>query len=171
MTTQRAIDFHQRLGIGIDADWCKGNQDRLLFQQARDRGDNYPAMFAARGFSSARIRIKEYNLNHEVFPGLHLFMEIVEAIQLCNQCGLTAVVAFQAEDFKADPSPAERDRVIEWWQTMALYLRNFDCAFNLVIETTLEVRHNDAALNDLYQRCADAIAEIDPDRVLSLIHI
>lgn len=166
MTTQRALDFHARLGIGVDVDWCKNPTDRILFQQARDRGDNYPAKFAARGFDHARIRVKEYNLQHSVIPGLTLSMEIVEAVELCNQCGLTAVVAFQAEDFKERPTAEERDRVVEWWREIALLLRNYDCAFNLVIETTLEVRHDDAALNDLYQHCADTIAFVDPDRVM-----
>lgn len=164
--TTKAIDFHAKLGIGFDADFAKNSSDRLLYQQALTRGQIYPALFKARGFSSARIRVKDYDLTNSVIPGVTLLDEIEGIVGDCNDCGLTAVVAFQGEAFKEAPTVTERDRVVEWWKTVASALKDYDCAFNLIIETTGVVRQNDAALNDLYQVCCDAIAAIDPDRVM-----
>lgn len=166
MATQNVIDFYSKLKVGFCADWAKNSQDRLLYQQALARGQRYPALFKARGFDHTRIRVKDYDLTNSVIPGVTLLDEIEGIVGDCNDCGLVAIVAFQAEEFKENPTPEHRDQVVEWWKTVAARLKDYDCAFNIVIETTLAVRHNDAALNDLYQVCCDAIATIDPDRVM-----
>jgi Cellulase (glycosyl hydrolase family 5) len=165
--SQKAIDFHSRLHLGIDTDWLKNDSDRELYVEARKLGISLPLKFKQRGFDHARLRVKEYDLLLiEPKTGLSLIAEIEQCVSDCNAASLTPIVAFQCEGFKLDPSVAERERVVAWWKMVAARLEGVDVAFNILIESTDLVRKNSAALNDLYKECAKEIALIDPERVM-----
>lgn len=167
MLTRPTIDFYAQLHTGIDVDWCKNQTDRRFYSRAMAANISFPQLFKQRGFDHARIRIKDYDL-YSVFEGtgLTLSNEILYRVIECNDARLTPIVAFQAEHWKENPtSELERNQVIEWWQNVTRLLRGYDCAFNILIETTLIGKNNDQWLNLLYKECVAAIQVIDPDRV------
>lgn len=167
MSDQKTLDFHASLGVGLDVDWCKNQTDRRFYSRAMEAGISFPAMLKQKGFGHARIRVKDYELT-QVFEGTGdlLVNEITDRVVECNDVGLVPIVAFQAETWKENPtSSIERDRVAGWWQMMAVALKGLHCGFNVLIETTLIGKNNDAALNQLYRECVAAIRGIDPDRI------
>lgn len=167
MTTQKTLDFFNSLKIGCDVDWLKTNNTRRDYQRAIDAGKSLPQIFKDRGFDHVRLRVTEY----DTFPifeatGMDLITETCRVMEGCRDVGLTAILAFQAEDWKLNPGSAETERVAAWWKQMAASLRGLPGAFNLIIETTLIGTAKIAELNRLYARCAEEIKMIDPDRVL-----
>jgi endoglucanase len=168
MPSQKAIDFHSRLGTGIDVDWCKNRSDREDFTKALAAGVSVPQLFKDKGFDHARIRIKEYDLTTvEPTTGKTLLQEICDCVEACIDAGLIAIVAFQAESWKENPCDAQADIAAEWWRNVALALSGSgdNVALNTIIETTLIGTTNNTALNNYHRKCCDAIWSVDSERV------
>lgn len=162
--------YQTMLGVGMDVDWLKTGKGRKYATKSRNEGTNIPLLFKQRGFDHVRLRVKEYNLT-SVFQttGMTLLAEIEAVVDECLGADLIPVLAFQAHDFKLDPtSDIEKNRVADWWDTVAKQLvsKDFNLTYNLLIETTDEVKKNNDDLNDLYQKVRDKIRETDSARIL-----
>ncbi|CDF40089.1 unnamed protein product [Chondrus crispus] len=173
-SAQRAIysrdEYQTMLQVGMDVDWAKTNHGRKYAVKSRNSSVNVPLIFKERGLSHVRIRVAEYDLTaaHEK-TGMNLLDEIEKLVDECLAADLIPIVAFQAEGFKTDPtSEAEAIRVVNWWQSVATRLeaRDYRLSYNLIIETTEDVRFHNDRLNELYQNITDAIRATDEHRIL-----
>lgn len=147
------------LGVGLDVDWIKTGSGMETYFQAKERGLSFPQVLKNRGFSHARIRIKDYDIDTD---------KIVQVVDDCLVANLLPIVAFQGQHFKDDPTESTRQGVIEWWKRVALALKDHpkEVSFNLIIETTENVRNNPEALNLLYAECSCEVLAISPDRIM-----
>lgn len=145
----------------MDVDWLKTSVGQEFYFAAKAKGISVPKVLKDRGFSSARIRIKDYDLTT-------LLPDIVTVVGDCLAADLTPVVAFQGQNFKDSPNDVTRAEMIAWWKAVATALRDFPerVLLNLLIETTDNVRNNPGALNLFYSECRSEIYAISPDRVL-----
>ena len=148
-------DYQQRLGKGMDVDWSKTNQGRRHYnaQAAAD--------FAAAGVSHVRIRVAD-DLGEELLEGLD------RQIADCLEQGLIPIIAYQADDFKNDPSEENLRRVADWWGEVAERYKgsSYLLSYDLLIEATDALNKQPERLNDLYEQVVARIREHDPERIL-----
>jgi hypothetical protein len=166
-----AHEYVKNLGNGIDTDWLKVKPTRTAYQKAKSQGISIPQLFKERGFNHIRLRIQDYTLG-AVGKGIHTtFLEEIAAVVTdCLDANILPIVAFQGEDFKLNPIPAERLRVLNWWEEVATRLVNFDerVAFNIIIETTGAIKDHNDELNLLYQEAYQRIHDISPQRIIAV---
>lgn len=147
--------YQKLLGKGMDVDWSKTNQGRKYYNQQA------AADFAAAGVSHVRIRIAD-KATDELLAGLD------NQIADCLQNGIIPVIAYQADDFKNDPSDKNLRKVVDWWSKVAerysgcSYLLSFD----LLIEATDALNKQPERLNELYEQLVTEIRKTNPDRMI-----
>lgn len=143
------------LGRGMDVDWVKTGQGM------EDYNAKAPQDFKKLGFSHVRIRIAD-DISEDLL--LHLDRVITD----CLSCGLIPVVAYQANDFKENPSDANLDRVVAWWKTVSERYKNSSnlLSFDLIIEVTDELNNQPATLNRLYEKAVAEIRVANPYRII-----
>lgn len=120
-----------------------------------------PQDFKKLGFSHVRIRIAD-DISEDML--LHLDRVITD----CLSCGLIPVVAYQANDFKENPSDANLERVVAWWKTVSERYKNTSnlLSFDLIIEVTDELNNQPATLNRLYEKAVAEIRVANPYRII-----
>ncbi len=157
-------EYQNMLKSGMDVDWAKTTQGRDAIKKARNSGINVPKLFKERGLSHVRIRVKDDVLSDET-----LLDEIEKAVDESQSVGLIPIVAYQAAEFKDDPTNDEvTDSVVLWWEKVANRLKSkpYSLAYDIIIETTGEVKKHNDRLNLLYQKVVTALRKIDPKRIL-----
>ncbi|KAI0557409.1 Cellulase (glycosyl hydrolase 5) [Gracilaria domingensis] len=169
--TYTPAQYQSLLGVGMDVDWLKTGSGRTQNWKSREqRGVDVPQVFKDRGFSHVRLRVKEYDL--EVInpkTGVSLLEEMKRTVDDCLDSALIPVLAFQGARFKSDPTnPDEMDAVVDWWVAVATALQDRDylLSYNIIIETTEEIKKHNDKLNELYQRVETAVHAIDATRIL-----
>ncbi|CAN8070202.1 unnamed protein product [Agarophyton chilense] len=163
--------YQTLLGVGMDVDWLKTTSGRTQNWKSREqRGVDVPQIFKTRGFSHVRLRVKDYDLSSiNTKTGLSLLEEMRRTVDDCLDSGLVPVVAFQGAAFKDDPTnPDEMDAVVDWWIEVATSLQDRDylLSYNIIIETTGELKKHNDKMNELYQRVESAVHAIDAQRIL-----
>lgn len=147
--------YQSMLGRGMDVDWSKtrGGQESYNEQTAAD--------FAAAGISHVRIRIAE-DISEELLEGLD------RQINDCLKYGIIPVIAYQADDFKNDPSEENISKAVQWWKTVAERYASYShlLSFDLLIEATDSVSKQPDKLNEYFERAVTEIRKTDPERII-----
>lgn len=157
-------EYQKMLKVGMDVDWCKTNPGRTAYQKAHTNGINVAQLFKDRGFSHVRIRLKD-----SVITDPTLLDELKVMIDDCIKADIIPIIAYQAYDFKIDPASDDAiDDVVKWWEKIANAFKDYPyiVSYNLIIETTEEVKNHNDRLNLLYKKTADALHKIDENRIL-----
>lgn len=150
-------DYVRLLGKGIDVDWSKTRLGREHYsvQAVKD--------FKAAGVSHVRIRVAD-KATEELLRGLD------QQIKDCLDNGLIPIVAFQADDFKNDPSLARMQEVVDWWKTVSERYRDYSprLAFDLLIEATDALNKQPEKLNELYEKAVVEIRKTNDTRIVMI---
>lgn len=150
-------NYQRLLGHGMDVDWSKVKEGR----------ENYSAQtvddFRREGVSHVRIRVKD-DLTDDVLESLD------RQIHDCLERSMIPVLAYQADEFKNDPSQRTIDGVVEWWRTIAARYQNKShmLAFDLMIESSDELNKEPELLNQMIEQTVTAIRETNPDRIIMM---
>jgi hypothetical protein len=143
------------LGKGLDVDWAKDRKGIAAYSAAA------PTAFRKRGLGHVRIRVtSELTATQQ----RHIDRILSDSLK----AGLVPILAYQADDFKNDPSNANLDRVVAWWSTAAKRYANVSpkVAFDLIIEVTDALNDNQPQLDALYEKTVTAIRISNPKRMI-----
>lgn len=143
------------LGKGMDVDWAR-------FRYSMEGYSSKTVMdFKQVGLSHVRIRVKD-----EISP--QLFEVLDQRISDCLEYGLIPILAYQADEFKLEPSAENQEKVVEWWRQTAEHYQDYPhlLSFDLLIEATDAVNHQPEALNRLYEASVTAIRKTNPTRII-----
>jgi len=166
----RPYEYQALLKTGMDVDWVKTGAGRIAAQNSHDNGINVPAIFKERGLNHVRIRVTENILDDSTdVTGKTLIQELTNVVDDCIDAGLIPVIAYQAKPFKLNPTDDDiLYEVVEWWKTVAEHFKDYPytVAYDLIIETTDEIKKHNDRLNLLYEELAREIHAIDPERIL-----
>jgi len=158
------FDYQQILKVGIDVDWCKTQDGRFYATKSHKEGVNVPLLFKQRGFSHVRIRIKD-----SVLSDPSLLQEIKDMVDDSIKAGIIPIIAYQASEFKDNPDSDEvLNGVVEWWKKVATTFKDYPytVSYDLIIETTKELKKRNDRLNLLYEKAVSAIHQIDNKRIV-----
>jgi len=157
------LSYQKMLKTGMDVDWAKTSEGRDWARKSHEEGINVPQIFKNRGLSHVRIRVKD-----DVLSDPTLLQEIKDLIDDCFKADLIPIIAYQAKEFKENPTDdSTLNHVVAWWQkiTETFKDRPYKLAYDIVIETTEEVKKHNDRLNLLYKTAVDKIHQIDPKRI------
>lgn len=150
-------EYVKILGKGLDVDWSK-----------TDKGiDNYNTKtvtdFKEKGIDHVRIRIAK-DATEELLKGLD------KQIKDCIDNGLIPVVAYQADEFKNDPSQEKINKVVKWWGTVAERYKDYSylISFDMLIEATDALNKAPEKLNEIYEAVVTEIRKSNPERILMM---
>ncbi|GAB2918896.1 cellulase family glycosylhydrolase [Rhodococcus aerolatus] len=148
-------DYQRSLGAGLDVDWSKTSSGLRQFSEQTVRD------LAARGMTTARIRVVD-----DVTP--QLLTQLDQQVRACEDAGVVPVIAYQADAFKKDPSPARLQAAVAWWQAVAAHFGSTapTLSFDLIIEVTDALSSQPDTLNAFYEQAVSAIRADDPQRNL-----
>lgn len=134
-------DYQSLLGKGMDVDWCKTSKGKQYYSTMACKS------FKVSGVTHVRIRIKD-SLSDKLFESLD------KQINDCLEYGIIPVVAYQANEFKNEPTEENIQRVVQWWRTVAERYKNksYLLAFDLLIEATDALNKQPDKLNEIYER-------------------
>ena len=166
-TTPEAImpkAYQKMLNTGMDVDWLKTTQGREASSRSHAAGINVPEIFKKRGLSHVRMRIRD-----DILSDSTLLQETKDLVDDAIEAGLIPIIAYQAAAFKDNPTDdAVLAHVKAWWVKMAETFKGYPyvLSYDLIIETTKELKKHNDRLNLLYKEVAVAIRQIDPKRIL-----
>ncbi|HBK3302049.1 cellulase family glycosylhydrolase [Citrobacter koseri] len=150
-----ASRYAQQLGVGMDVDWARTERGIREFDPLVVRD------FQAKGFKHVRIRVAGEPTEARL---IHL-RKLVEA---CEQYGVIPIIAYQADEYKNDPSPGNEQEVINWWVAVAHYFaqRSPLLGFDLIYEPAEKLNHSQASLNRVYDKTIRTLHAMDPQRMI-----
>lgn len=150
-----AARYAQQLGVGMDVDWARTEQGIREFDPLVVRD------FKAKGLTHVRIRVAGEPTEARL---IHL-RKLVEA---CEQYGVIPIIAYQADEYKKDPSAGNEKEVVNWWVAVAHYFRQRSplLGFDLIYEPAEKLNHNQVSLNRVYDKTIRTIHAIDPQRMI-----
>ncbi|MDN8600760.1 cellulase family glycosylhydrolase [Citrobacter sp. S2-9] len=150
-----ASHYAQLLGAGMDVDWARTERGIREFDPLVVRD------FQAKGLTHVRIRVAGEPTEARL---IHL-RKLVEA---CNQYGVIPIIAYQADEYKNDPSPGNEKEVENWWIAVAHYFAQSSplLGFDLIDEPAEKLNRSQASLNRVYDKTLRAIHAIDPQRMI-----
>ena len=141
----------------MDVDWSKTNQGRAYYSS------QIPLHFRQAGISHVRIRVQD-SLDPQLLQSLD------RQISDCLENSIIPIIAYQADDFKNNPSDEELARVVEWWGSIAEHYQDASplLSFDLLIEATDALNKDSDALNRLYEAVVTEIRKTNPRRILMI---
>ena len=144
--------YQDMLGHGMDVDWSKTNQGREYYTEKT------AADFAAAGVDHVRIRIAD-----EITP--ELLESLDKQVEDCLEYGIIPIIAYQADDFKNDPSDKNMKKAVKWWKEMAEHFEDtsYLLSFDLLIEATDELNKDSERLNDYFAEAVTEIRKTNPE--------
>lgn len=150
-----AAQYAQQLGVGMDVDWARTDRGIREFDPLVVRD------FKAKGLTHVRIRVAGEPTEARL---IHL-RKLVEA---CEQYGVIPIIAYQADEYKKDPSAGNEKEVVNWWVAVAHYFGQSSplLGFDLIFEPSDKLNHNQASLNRVYDKTIRNIHAIDPQRMI-----
>ncbi|MFD3158739.1 glycoside hydrolase family 5 protein (plasmid) [Haloimpatiens sp. FM7330] len=148
-------DYQKLLGKGMDVDWSKTSQGQKYYNEQAVKD------FKEAGISHVRIRITQ-KATEELLDGLD------KQVTDCLKNGIIPIIAYQADDFKNDPSEKNIEKVVNWWTTISERYKNYShlLSFDLLIEATDALNKKPEKLNDLYERIVPEIRKMNPTRII-----
>ncbi len=150
-----AEHYAQQLGVGMDVDWARTERGIREFDPLVVRD------FRAQGLTHVRIRVAGEPTEARL---IHL-RKLVEA---CEQYGVIPIIAYQADEYKKDPSTGNEKEVVNWWVAVAHYFGQSSplLGFDLIYEPADKLNHNQVSLNRVYDKTIRMIHAIDPQRMI-----
>ncbi|WP_237898384.1 glycoside hydrolase family 5 protein [Brevibacillus brevis] len=150
-------DYQKRLGKGIDVDWSKTSKGRLYYssQTVQD--------FKEAGVSHVRIRIAD-QADEKLLQGLD------KQIEDCLNAGIIPIIAYQADEFKNEPTEQNIQLVVDWWTKVAERYKDTShlLAFDLLIEATDALNKQPEKLNQIFERLVTEIRKTNPTRIIMI---
>lgn len=150
-------DYQKLLGKGMDVDWCKTPKGMQYYSETACKD------FRAAGVSHVRIRVKE-NTSEQLFGFLD------RQVEDCLKNGLIPVIAYQADEFKNDPSDENIQKVVAWWSEVAERYQDqsYLLSFDLLIEATDSLNKQPEKLNEIYEKIVTEIRKTNPKRIIMI---
>ncbi len=151
------FDYQKALGKGMDVDWSKTSQGRQYYNEQT------VIDFKNAGISHVRIRVKD-KADDALFDSLD------RQIDDCLRHGLIPVIAYQADEFKNDPSQKNIDKVVSWWGKVAerYQSKSYLLSFDLLIEATDALNKQPEKLNEIYEQLVAEIRKTNPTRIIMM---
>lgn len=150
-------DYQRLLGKGMDVDWSKTQRGRDYYNEQAVKD------FKDKGISHVRIRIKD--------PADEtLFASLDQQIEDCLANGIIPIIAYQADEFKNEPSEKNITKVVKWWGTVAQRYKDVShlLSFDLLIEATDALNKQPEKLNEIYERLVAEIRKTNPTRIIMM---
>lgn len=149
--------YQDMLGHGMDVDWSKTNQGRETYTEKT------AVDFAAAGVDHVRIRIAD-DITLELLESLD------QQVEDCLEYGIIPIIAYQADDFKNDPSDKNLKKAVKWWKEMAEHFEDtsYLLSFDLLIEATDELNQDSERLNDYFGEAVTEIRKTNPERIIMI---
>ncbi len=149
--------YQSLLGKGMNVTWSEFRKQANTYnvQMVKD--------FKRAGVSHVRIRVKD-EISTELLDALD------QQITDCLTNGIIPVLAYQAHEFKENPTQQNMDEVTLWWRAMAEHFRDYShlLSFDLMIESSDAVNKLPESLNQLYEQTVSAIRKSSPDRIIMI---
>ncbi|MEQ2564330.1 cellulase family glycosylhydrolase [Ventrimonas sp. CLA-AP-H27] len=147
--------YQSMLGRGMDVTWSEFRKQTETYSEQMVKD------FKQAGVDHVRIRVKD-EANDALFQNLD--RQILD----CLNNGVIPVLAYQAHEFKVNPTEQTMTDVTAWWRTVAEHYRNVShlLSFDLMIESSDAVNKQPETLNQLYEQTVSAIRETNPDRII-----
>ena len=141
----------------MDVDWCKTSQGKEFYNEQT------VIDFKNAGVQHVRIRIKDKSDGE-------LMSILDKQINDCLSNGLIPVIAYQADEFKNEPSQENIDKVVKWWTTIAERYKDksYLLSFILLIEATDALNKQPKKLNEVYEKLVTAIRKTNPARIIMM---
>ncbi len=150
-------DYAKLLGKGMDVDWSKTQQGRKYYNKQAVKD------FKEAGISHVRIRISN-KVTEE------LLQDLDKQINDCLENGVKPIIAYQADEFKNEPSDKNIQKVVEWWKIVAERYKNYShlLAFDLLIESTDALNKQPEKLNEIYEKIVTEIRNTNKTRIIMI---
>lgn len=149
--------YQRMLGKGMDVDWCKTEQGKQYYNSKA------VSDFKNAGVNHVRIRIKDS-------ADENLFDVLDRVIDDCISEDIIPIIAYQADEFKNEPTQENINNVVSWWDTVAKRYKDksFLLSFDLLIEATDAVNSQPDTLNNIYEQLVTAIRQSNPERIIMI---
>ena len=130
--------------------------------------EGYSVVTAESGQEGLRVLNREKvdlvisDLRMDEMDGMQLFTEIQKV-----QPGMP-IIAYQADEYKKDPSTGNEKEVVNWWVAVAHYFGQSSplLGFDLIYEPSDKLNHNHVSLNRVYDKTIRTVHAIDPQRMI-----
>ncbi len=151
------VAYQKYLGKGLDVDWSKTTDGKEYYNEKT------VIDFKNAGIDHVRIRIIG-PANEETFKYLD------KQIDDCIKNGVIPVIAYQADEFKKNPSQENIDKVVKWWGTVAERYKDksYLLAFNLIIEPSDNLNGKPDVLNNIYEQIVTEVRKTNPSRIIMI---
>lgn len=154
-TPLTAARYAQQLGVGMDVDWARTERgirefDPLVVRDFSDAGIRHVRIRVAARMTEARL--------------IHL-RKLVEA---CEVYGVIPIIAYQAEEFKAQPGAKNEAQLVAWWATVGKFFARQHplLGFDVIDEPGEKLNRDLPALNRAYANVIKTLHTIDPQRMI-----
>ena len=148
-------NYQSMLGKGIDVDWAK-TEKGINYYSEKEVKD-----FKDIGIKHVRIRVSK-NATKEMLNHLEL------VVNDCLNNDMIPIIAYQADDFKNNPTQENMDKVTDWWKKVAERFEGYSykLSYDLLIECTDTLNKQPDTLNEMYEQTTTAIRSIDNKRII-----
>lgn len=150
-------EYQKILGKGMDVDWSKTTQGKEYYNKQTVMD------FKEAGVSHVRIRVKD-KADDELFKYLD------SQIDDCLEYGLIPIIAYQADEFKNEPTQKNINQVVKWWGKVAQRYKDKShlLSFDLLIEATDALNKQPEKLNEIYEQLVTEIRKTNPTRIIMM---
>lgn len=149
--------YQSMLGKGMDVTWSE------FSRQTETYSEKMVQDFKQAVVDHVRIRVKD-EANEALFQNLD------RQIEDCLNNGVIPVLAYQAHEFKEDPTEETMRDVTEWWRTVAEHYQDMShmLSFDLMVESSDALNKQPETLNQMYEQTVSAIRATNPDRIIMI---
>lgn len=153
----KPVEYVKLLGKGLDVDWSKTAQGRKYYNEQTVKD------FKSAGISHVRIRISDKATEE-------LLQDLDKQINDCLNNGLIPVIAYQADEFKNDPSDKNIQEVVEWWSIISNRYKDYSnlLTFDLIIEPSDALNKQPEKLNEIYERIVTEARKTNKTRIIMI---
>ena len=147
--------YQSMLGSGLDVDWSKTSKGAVSYSKQAVKD------FAEQGFSHVRIRVKDDISDR-------LLSQLSTQVNDCLENGVIPIIAYQAKEFKENPTLDNLNKTVKWWEGIAEHFKNYSdsLSFDILIECTDKLNKNQKMLNLLFENSVAAIRKSNPQRIV-----
>jgi len=159
-----AVDYQRMLRVGINVDWMKYSWVNYYYFHWRSLGICVPCYFREAGFTNVRIRVSS-----DVTTNRTALVQLGVIVNDTLKAGLLPVVTYTARGLRDNPESIQvQKRFLNWWLTVAEYLRNYPytLSYDLLIESSGKIKDHPEILNKIYHEVITEIRSIDPYRII-----
>ncbi len=152
--------YQKILHTGIDVNWA------MFAKEIEAYNKKEPQDFKAIGFNHIRIRFKDpdsVSISNEAYID-HLDRIVKDVLD----AGMIPILAFDAQEFKEDPSDENFAKALFVWRKIARRFADASplLSFDLIIEPAKAIKKMPDRLNDFYERAVSIIRRTNPKRII-----